>query len=423
MADQEVKVILKGVDQTGDSFKLVGQKMKGLDTDVSGLAKTIGGASLAIGGLAIAFGVDTVKSAIASQNAIAQLNAVLKSTGGVSGQTIDSLTKTAAALQSMTTYSDEAIESAQGLLLTFTGIKGPIFEEATKTVLDMSTALGQDLKSSSIQLGKALQDPILGITALRRVGVNFNDTQKDIIKTMVESGDVIGAQKLILKELSLEFGGSAAAAGETFAGKMAIITNQVDDMKESIGGAIIEAITPFINDLSTWAANPDVQKKVGEIAKGVGEFAQVVLPIAIETIKLWYKAWQTVVEVLGTIIYSVQVVIEKIEKAIDAIGRFKDKVAGGISSGVSNFISNVSAGAKAIVGAKADGGPVMGGYSYLVGERGPEIFTPSGPGNITPNGGMGGITINITGNTLLDSSAGEKIANQIMKTLKNNLRI
>lgn len=49
-----------------------------------------------------------------------------------------------------------------------------------------------------------------------------------------------------------------------------------------------------------------------------------------------------------------------------------------------------------ISGARAAGGPVMGGQSYLVGERGPELFTPSSSGNITANGAMGGATVNVT---------------------------
>ena len=48
---------------------------------------------------------------------------------------------------------------------------------------------------------------------------------------------------------------------------------------------------------------------------------------------------------------------------------------------------------------RANGGPVMGGGSYLVGERGPELFTPGSSGSITPNGAMGGntITVNVNG--------------------------
>jgi phage-related minor tail protein len=50
----------------------------------------------------------------------------------------------------------------------------------------------------------------------------------------------------------------------------------------------------------------------------------------------------------------------------------------------------------ALSGARASGGPVSAGGAYLVGERGPEVFVPRSSGNIIPNGGMGGITMNYT---------------------------
>jgi hypothetical protein len=64
--------------------------------------------------------------------------------------------------------------------------------------------------------------------------------------------------------------------------------------------------------------------------------------------------------------------------------------------GISEFDALTLAG---ISGTRANGGPVTGGSSYLVGERGAEIFTPSTSGNITPNNAMGGntITVNVNG--------------------------
>ena len=64
--------------------------------------------------------------------------------------------------------------------------------------------------------------------------------------------------------------------------------------------------------------------------------------------------------------------------------------------GISQYDALTLAG---ISGARASGGPVMGGGSYLVGERGPELFTPGTSGNITPNSAMGGanITVNVNG--------------------------
>ena len=52
-----------------------------------------------------------------------------------------------------------------------------------------------------------------------------------------------------------------------------------------------------------------------------------------------------------------------------------------------------------VSGTRANGGPVMGGGTYLVGERGPELFTPASSGNISANGSGGGntVTINVNG--------------------------
>src|SRR5262249_44701468 len=153
----------------------------------------------------------SVNAAQESAKVQTQLQAVLKSTAGVAGVSAEKALSLSKALEQQTTFGDEAVLSAENLLLTFTNIKDDIFPDATKTVLDMSVALGQDTKSSAIQLGKALQDPVNGILALRRVGVNFNDDQKKVIENLVNTGHSLEAQKLILKELATEFGGSASA--------------------------------------------------------------------------------------------------------------------------------------------------------------------------------------------------------------------
>lgn len=198
---------------------------RGLFTSVAGLV----GAGAIIRGF--------VNNTIEQEKALAQLNATLKSTGGAAGLTADDLTKLATGMQDLTTFGDEAVLSAEALLLTFTKIGGDIFPQATETILDMSTALGQDLKSSAVQLGKALQDPVLGITALRRVGVNFSDAQKDVIKRLVETGKLAEAQKLILQELQVEFGGSARAARDTLGGALQALGNAWGDLFELQGPA------------------------------------------------------------------------------------------------------------------------------------------------------------------------------------------
>ncbi len=267
MATAEIKAVITADDRASDTISRFG----------SGVGKVAGGIALGVGiaGAAVtAFGALTVKSFSDSEEQASQLNAVLKSTGGVAGVTASQATELASSLQKVTRFSDETIQSGENLLLTFTNIGKDIFPQATETMLNMSQALGQDVKSSAIQLGKALQDPIQGVTALRRVGVNFNETQRQTIENLVKTGKTAEAQKLILKELEVEFGNSAKAAGKTFAGQLDILKNSFDDLMEVVGGGIVEALTPFMDSLVNFATNnaPAIEEAVSGIASGIQVF-------------------------------------------------------------------------------------------------------------------------------------------------------
>ena len=218
----------------------------GKNTAVS-LAKMAGG-WMAVK-TAVKFVVNTLKESVAAaieQNRVeAQLNATLKSTGSAAGLTSKELLKMASGLQSMTNYGDEAIIGAENILLTFTKIGRDVFPKALKSVLNMSTALGTDLKSSSTMIGKALNDPIQGISALTRSGVQFSEEQQKVIKTMAETGRVAEAQSMILKELEVQFGGSAEAAVKADGG-MTQLKNTIGDLKEQFGFLLLNALAPLI---------------------------------------------------------------------------------------------------------------------------------------------------------------------------------
>lgn len=164
-----------------------------------------------------------VAEAQAYEKATAQLNAGIKSTGNLAGLSVEGLQAQAAALESLSAQDEIAIMKNQALLQTFTNVRNvvgegnDIFDQATLAMLNMGAKMG-DNAGSAMQLGKALNDPLMGMNALRRVGVVFTEQQKESIKAMVASGDIMGAQKIILQELEVEFGGAAAAAGDTFAG-------------------------------------------------------------------------------------------------------------------------------------------------------------------------------------------------------------
>jgi hypothetical protein len=235
MANLNIAVILSAKDQGASSV-------------VGGLTKTLGGlgtiamAGAAVGIAALGAGLAySVGQAMEAQDIMAQTQAVIKSTGGAAGMTAQQVSQLATSLQNQSRFSDESIQSGENLLLTFTNIGKDTFPLATQAMVDMATAMKTDVSGGAIQLGKALNDPTKGITALTRVGVTFTDAQKKLIKSLQDSGDMAGAQKVILDELTKEFGGSAAASAQTFAGKLDVMKNRLSNVAEAIGGPLLTA--------------------------------------------------------------------------------------------------------------------------------------------------------------------------------------
>jgi len=279
-----LEVIIKAKDEATATLKKFDSQLKKNKESLDAIKK----ASLLAVGAVSAFAVSSVKSAIEAEQAQSQLNAVLKSTGGIAGVTAESALNLSQALQKVTTFGDEAILSAENMLLTFTKIGSNIFPQATETVLDMSIALGQDAKSSAIQLGKALNDPIQGVNALSRVGIKFTEGQKELIKTLVESGRTLDAQNLILKELSTEFGGSAKAKAKTFGGQIEQLKNSFDDLQEVVGKGLIVALREAGGQSAT-------------TEKGFKALEDATFPLTVKMYQLFnvFMAGYRVLEVIG----------------------------------------------------------------------------------------------------------------------------
>ena len=197
----------------------------------------------------LALGVVGVKAFDKQQKAIAQMEAGLKSTGGQVGITSKELQKMAADLQKTTLFGDEEIlQGATAQLLTFTNIAGEQFERTQVVALDLATRLDGDLKSASIMLGKALNDPVANLSALSRAGIQFSEDQKKTVKSLVETNRLADAQNLILAELETQYGGSAAAAAAAGLGPIQQLGNSLSDMSEVIG----EILMPMLTKLANW---------------------------------------------------------------------------------------------------------------------------------------------------------------------------
>lgn len=195
-----------------------------------------------------------VRETAESQRVQAQLATALRSTNNVSGQTIDVLNQQAAALMNVTAFGDEAIGSAQALLLTFTNIR-EVFPQATVAVLDLAQALQMDARSAAMMLGKALNDPLLGVTALRRAGVQLSEAQQQMVKDFVAANDIVSAQRIILQELATQVGGSAQAYRNTLGGALQALTEAFGNLfeaSEKTGASMtgtVNALTSMVNVL------------------------------------------------------------------------------------------------------------------------------------------------------------------------------
>lgn len=210
------------------------------------------------------------------ERAEAKLAAVLRATGEAAGFNQQQLQSMASGLQGVTTFGDEAIINMQSLLLTFKGIQGEAFERTTELALDLSAAFDQDLKSSALQLGKALEDPATGLTALRRIGVSFTEEQKNMIEAMTEAGDVAGAQTIILDTLEGQVGGVARAMADTATGSAEQMKNAFGDLKEVLGGILSDTLRPMRQELTAFFTELTIAADVTQIAKDIRDsFAEL----------------------------------------------------------------------------------------------------------------------------------------------------
>lgn len=261
------------------------------------LAKTVG----SIVGVGMAFKKMIAETAEADR-VQTQLVTTLKSTNGVSGQSIETLNAQAESLMKLTAFSDEAIGSAQALLLTFTSIRGA-FPEATKVTLDLARALNMDLRSAAMMVGKALNDPVAGVTALRKAGVQLTDQQRKQIEVLVKQNDLLAAQKIILGELNTQVGGSAAAYRGTLGGAIDDLKNAFDDLfeaQENNRNAMITMINTTADGLR--ALTPAVQFTVSNFTKGLVTILRLVGVVGLALFRLFATVGDLAINILTTIV-------------------------------------------------------------------------------------------------------------------------
>jgi hypothetical protein len=224
----------------------------------------------------VAMGGAMVKAFTVQEDAVARMTAALKANGGQAGITSQEIQSMASSLQKVTTFGDEATISASALLLTFHQVRNEmgkgndIFNRTIKASQDLASALGMDLRSATMQLAKALENPITGMGALGRSGTQFTEQQKEMIKALVASGNQLKAQAMILDVVEGQYKGTAEAMRKTTSGTIKGAMDELGDTMEQFGQIIAQSLIPFVNKLT------DIIRQISALDEGTKKLILVI---------------------------------------------------------------------------------------------------------------------------------------------------
>jgi phage-related protein len=406
---------VKGMDQAT-------KKSQDFAKKVDRAGKQAGRAFVAIAGGAIYAAKGLEEAEIAS----AKLNNVLTSMGFE--DSVKRVDAYAESLQNLTAVDADVIKATQTKLATFANLTktvdtaGGAFDRATVAALDLAAAGFGSAESNAVQLGKALEDPIKGITALTRSGVTFTKEEKEKIKVLVESGQILEAQNMVLGAIEKQVGGTAAASASSFDK----IKLALDGVADAIGTGIlplIEQLTPKLQAFSAWAA--ENSKLLSTVVLVVGSLtgALYALSLVIKAVTIVQTVFNAVMLLnpIGLVVIAVAALAAGFVLAYKKIEPFRDLVDS-IFQGIKNIGSAIAASKfgtllSGIVsrfgGGRAAGGSVTAGQSYKVGEFGAEIFTPNSSGVIRRDTGSSGNTFILNG--IVDAESARRTIERVMQ--------
>lgn len=260
MADNKIKTELTvdGSQAIGETNKVT-KSFQNLEKNLTNVAKVSGVMFAALSGVI----GSTVAAFKVQEKAERGLQATLDATGKSASITVKEMGALASALQDVTNYGDEAIIGAQSLLLSFSKVGKEVMPEATAATLDLAAKLKIDLSSAAKLVGKALEDPTIGMRGLRQAGIVLTDQQEEIVAGLVKTNKTAEAQAFVLDVLSKAVGGAAASQVDGFTQ----MKNAIGDVFEEVG----RNLSPALEDLAF---------KIKDVAKAIGGNKELIQLVA-----------------------------------------------------------------------------------------------------------------------------------------------
>lgn len=270
-SEQDVKKHAKSVQDAYDRMAA------GVSERATNLRDTVVGVfagAISVAGLMAAMGKVRTETVAAEQEQ-RQLEAAIKSTGQAAGWSLQQLNAMADTLADKTTFSAGELNQAQARMLSYSGIVGDTFPRAMQAAADMSARMGTSITASAESIGRALDIPSAGLTALTQQGFRFTEAQKVMVQQLERTGRVAEAQAIILEAVEASYGGAAAAARNSLGGALQAIANTVNDLMTADSASLpelresLEGLNSTLGDESVRAA---VQSLVGGVVD-LGSFA------------------------------------------------------------------------------------------------------------------------------------------------------
>ena len=409
--------LLADVDQFGRSLAQADNDAKGFAGGLKKYGKIAAAAFVVAGAAAAAYavkiGIDGVKAAVEDEASQKQLAEALKNTTNATDAQIKSTEAYITKQQLAFGVADTKLRPALANLARATSDVGKA-QELTNLALDISASTGRDLETVSLTLAKAYNG---NIGALTKLGIPLDENIK-------KTKDF----NVVQDELVRLFGGAAKANTETYAGQLAIVTERVGELKESIGVALLPTMKTLLEEVNKVAKgfsgeDPEgLSNRARELAgnfEGDGAFS---LGGALRAVTdAFGNLFSTVTDGgpgAASMMERIAASLETVANAINAISNAYQAALPAL-----RFIQNPlnlnlpEAGFTPRPRARAAGGSVMGGEAYRVGEFGPEIFVPSGSGSIRPDSSGQGVTIIMNG--VID---GESARRSIERLLQDSSR-
>lgn len=214
-----------------------------------------------------------VRNTAAYQHEIAQLDAILESTGHAAGYTREQLVEMAREFQKKSTFGITEIVEAETRMLSYSGIVSKNVPRAMQAAMDQSTRLGMNLSQSAEMIGRALESPAKAAAALAQqgFGAEFTKEVRETIDALVATGREAEAQVMILDILEESYGGASEAARNTLGGALKALKNTVIELSTGEDGSL-DGLIQLVNDLNDALNSPGIKSAVKWLSREVSQF-------------------------------------------------------------------------------------------------------------------------------------------------------